>query len=296
MHSLIFTALCILGLIARAHSETQFTNPATWDVEADDRSNYQVYDVGDRIPIRWTTDLDRISVAVWQSGGTGPFLWAWVDRKRPYSSNAGTLLLTRRLENLTERSTTWRVDFGNGRFDTDIGAPYARFWFALYDPDAIKDRSADGSESLVNSAAFNVTVPDYKPSSTTSTTTTEEATTSSAPTETESEATSTTAATSSPTDLVTSGAADKDSGLSAGAAAGIGVGASVGGIAILGAIGFFFWRHLKKRKEHQSQGPPQCNPQMQCQPGQAPLQSPGVKAELPAHGSTTSTNQVYEAP
>ncbi|KAJ4319788.1 hypothetical protein N0V84_006169 [Fusarium piperis] len=270
MTSLMFTALSVLCLILSARSETKFTNPATWDAEADNRSNYQVYDVGDRIPIRWTTDLDRISVAVWQSGGTGPFLWAWVD------------------QNLTERSTTWRVDFGNGRFDTDIGAEHARFWFALYDPDAVKGRSADGSESLVNSAAFNVTVPDYKPSSTT---TTEEATTSSTPTETETES-----KTASTTTATESAGSDKDSDLSAGAAAGIGVGASVGGILILGAIVFFVRRHFKKRNEHQYQESPQDNPQMQYQPSQAPLETPEVKAELPAHSLTTSTSQVYEAP
>ncbi|KAM6516968.1 hypothetical protein FSOLCH5_007916 [Fusarium solani] len=292
MHSLMLTALSVLGLVARVRSETQFTNPATWNAEDDDRSNYQVYEVGDRIPIRWTTDRDRISVAVWESGGSGPFLWAWVD------------------QNLTERSTTWRVDFGNGRFDTDIGAEHARFWFALYDPEDIIDRSADGSKSLVNSASFNVTVPDYKPASVTTktTATTEEATTSSPPTETEAESETTsisTTATSSPTESAGSDAADKEEdkepGLSAGAAAGIGVGASVGGIAMLAGIGFFVWRHLKKRKEQQYSGSPQyCpqqyHPQTQYPPGPAQLQSPGVKAELPTHSTTTSTSQVYEAP
>ncbi|UPK92602.1 hypothetical protein LCI18_003537 [Fusarium solani-melongenae] len=275
MRSLMFTALSGLGLVATVRPETQFTNPATWNAEDDDRSNYQVYEVGDRTPIRWMTDRARISVAVWESGGSGPFLWAWVD------------------QNLTERSTTWRVDFGNGRFDTDIGAEHARFWFALYDPEDIIDRSADGSKSLVNSASFNVTVPDYKPASvTTKTTTAQEAATSSPPTETESESettstTTTTTATSSPTESAGSDAADreedKEPGLSAGTAAGIGVGASVGGIAMLGAIGFFVWRHLKKRKEQQYSGPAQ-------------VQSPEVKAELPTHSTITSTSQVYEAP
>ncbi|RSM01190.1 hypothetical protein CEP52_008707 [Fusarium oligoseptatum] len=294
MHSLMFTALSVLGLVASVHSETVFTNPATWNAEDDDRSNYQVYEVGDRIPIRWTTDRDRISVAVWESGVSGPFLWAWVD------------------QNLTERSTTWRVDFGNGRFDTDVGAEHARFWFALYDPEDIVDRSADGSESLVNSASFNVTIPDYKPTTAKTTTTTEAATTSSTPIETETEtksetttSTTSTTTTSSETESAESDAADKeedkDSGLSAGAAAGIGVGASVGGIAILGAIGFFVWRNLRKRKEQQYQGPPQYyqqqyHPQTPYQPGQTPLQSPEAKAELPAHSATTSTSQVHEAP
>jgi hypothetical protein len=90
----MLTALSVLGLVARVRSETQFTNPATWNAEDDDRSNYQVYEVGDRIPIRWTTDRDRISVAVWESGGSGPFLWAWVDRKRPFSSDVLIHLLT----------------------------------------------------------------------------------------------------------------------------------------------------------------------------------------------------------
>ncbi|KAM0420451.1 hypothetical protein ACHAPT_011743 [Fusarium lateritium] len=278
MRSLLFTALSALGLIASVRSDTKFTNPATWDESADDRSNYQTYEVGDRIPIKWTTDLDRVSVAVWESG-TDPFLWAWVD------------------QNLTERSTTWKVDFGNGRFDTDIGAEHARFWFALYDPDLVKERSADGSESLVNSAAFNVTVPDYKPSSTT--TTAEETTTSASTTETKTKTeTPSTASTSSPAQSTESDAADKeeDKGLSAGAAAGIGVGASVGGIAILGAIGFFVWRHLKKRKEDQNQEPLQYHPETGYQPGQAPLQSPEIKAELPAQSTATTPSQIYEAP
>lgn len=94
MHSLTFTALSVLGLVAVTRSETQFTNPATWNAENDDRSNYQVYEVGDRIPIRWTTDRDKISVAVWESGTSGPFLWAWVDRKRAFSSSALIQLLT----------------------------------------------------------------------------------------------------------------------------------------------------------------------------------------------------------
>jgi hypothetical protein len=163
---------------------------------------------------------------------------------------------------------------------------------------------------LVNSASFNVTVPDYKPASVTTktTATTEEATTSSPPTETEAESETTsisTTATSSPTESAGSDAADKEEdkepGLSAGAAAGIGVGASVGGIAMLAGIGFFVWRHLKKRKEQQYSGSPQYypqqyHPQTQYPPGPAQLQSPGVKAELPTHSTTTSTSQVYEAP
>ncbi|KAL2679225.1 hypothetical protein Neosp_009992 [[Neocosmospora] mangrovei] len=294
MRSLMFIALSIFGLVASVRPETQFTNPATWDAEDDDRSNYRVYEVGDRIPIRWTTDRDRISVAVWESGGSGPFLWAWVDQC---------------LENLTERSTTWRVDFGNGRFDTDIGAEHARFWFALYDPDDIIDRSASGSKSLVDSASFNVTSPNYKPASATAkTTTTKDTATSSAPigTESESDATSiSTTATSSPTESVGADVADKEedkeTGLSAGAAAGIGVGASVGGISVLGAIGFIIWRHLKRRKEQQNlvspqYYPPQNYPQTQYQSSPAQLQSPEAKAELPTHSTTTSTSQVYEAP
>ncbi|KAI8716870.1 hypothetical protein NCS52_00981600 [Fusarium sp. LHS14.1] len=274
MRSLMFTALSILGLVASVCSETQFTNPATWDAEDDDRSNYRVYEVGDRIPIRWTTDRDRISVAVWESGGSGPFLWAWVD------------------QNLTERSTTWRVDFGNGRFDTDIGAEHA-----------------SGSMSLVDSASFNVTVPNYKPASATAkTTTTKDTATSSTPIETESESDATsisTTATSSPTESVGADVADKEedkeTGLSAVAAAGIGVDASVGGISILGAIGFLIWRHLKRRKEQQNSGSPQFytpqyHPQTQYQPGLAQLQSPEAKAELPTHSTTTSMSQVYEAP
>ncbi|EEU38672.1 uncharacterized protein NECHADRAFT_83058 [Fusarium vanettenii 77-13-4] len=180
---------------------------------------------------------------------SNPATWD-AGRRGPFSSNVLIHFLTERLENLTERSTTWRVDFGNGRFDTDIGAEHARFWFALYGPEDIIDRSASGSKSLVDSVSFNVTVPNYKPASATAktakttTTTTKETATSPAPIETESESDATsisTTATSSPTESVGADVADKEedkeTGLSAGAAAGIGVGASVGGIAILGAIG-----------------------------------------------------------
>lgn len=96
----------------------------------------------------------------------------------------------------------------------------------------------------------------------------------------------------------------KDSGLSTGAVAGIAVGATIGGLAVLGAAGFFLWRHFRKtpgdasgQYNTASQQPPPVEEYYKPQP--APT------SELPAttwtHGQHPQTNVsgpggLYEAP
>lgn len=55
--------------------------------------------------------------------------------------------------------------------------------------------------------------------------------------------TTTTAATESTTEAA---ASNKDEGLSTGAVAGIAVGATLGGILVLGGLGFLLWKHMRK--------------------------------------------------
>ncbi|KAJ3520986.1 hypothetical protein NM208_g13490 [Fusarium decemcellulare] len=285
MRSLMGFVLGVLGCADNVHSETKFTRPATWESGADNPAQRPRYLVGDRITIRWTTDLDRVSVAVWQSRSQAPYLWAWVDH------------------NLTERFTTWKVDFSNGRFDPATDGEDARFWFTLYDPDDVLERSAEASKSLVNSAAFNVSVSDQTISS--SSTTTEEpsalSTTArsdstkaiSSPAQSSDVASSTSSTSSSPSaNTMESGS---ESGLSTGALVGVSVGATAGGLLILAICGLLAWRHFKKRKEPTFLQPPQYQLSSQEQ-----LQSPGVMAELSSYGAPPAYGlqrpAIYEAP
>ena len=90
---------------------------------------------------------------------------------------------------------------------------------------------------------FNVTAASTSPTSTS-------ASSSSTPTSTK--ASTKTSSTSEPTKDPENGGGDSDddddgdSGLSTGAAAGIGVGATVGGLLVLGSLGFWLWKRHKR--------------------------------------------------
>lgn len=204
-------------------------------------------------------------------------------------------------ENVRYTSLIWKVSFDG--FSTNVTkGEEAIFFLAVYNASATAYDTA--------SHYFNVSVPDTTTSATTAT-----ITPTASPTD-HGTAEPTTTAASSETTSADKGSDDndgekkKDSGLSTGATAGIAVGATLGGLAIIGAIGFFLWRRRRNapgdasgQYDPASQQPPP--PVQEYYKPVPPPQSEGQSSELPGstwtHATHPQTNVtgpggLYEAP
>lgn len=178
--------------------------------------------------------------------------------------------LTGYSENSRSTSLIWDVSFDS--FTTDVAkGEEAVFFLAVY---------LTGSDAYdASSHYFNVSVPDVVTSTTASVTSTAVAGgVTRDPTAVSQSATET--ATNDPGsdgDKDQNGDSKDDGGLSTGAVAGIAVGATLGGLLLLGAAGFFAWRHFRKtpgdasgQYNATSQAPPQTEEYYQGQTGYSP--------------------------
>ncbi|KAJ4312189.1 hypothetical protein N0V84_010055 [Fusarium piperis] len=211
MHSLLPFAVLLSSFTAKVLCDTKFTTPGS--AGSDSWRNNPGFDVGESMNVEWETDLEETNLLLWQ------------DYPR---AGGGTQFVFQYRENTTSTSYIWKIGFDV--FSTDVKkGEDAVFHWTLY--------AAGGTtDAVANSQAFNVTVPNNEPSTTTGTQLqTREASPTSA-------TTSTDEPTSEPTEISMS----DGSSLSTGAVAGIAVGATIGGLVAFGSLGFLLWRRLRK--------------------------------------------------
>lgn len=202
----------LVALISGVHSQSSFVLPPN----AGPANNYQdnpSYQVGKTINVEWSADLSSMDVVIWQ--------------QYPTSSDSDGFV--RLVDHTTLLSIDWKVSLKG--FQTNVSeGEQVILYIGLYET---------GQTNLnASSHYFNVTVPSSYTTLSTSTSTSATATGTADAVSTTTEAT-TTAASAEATK-------DSNSKLSTGAVAGIGVGSAIGGILLLGSVGFFFWKRSRK--------------------------------------------------
>ncbi|KAH7193325.1 uncharacterized protein B0J16DRAFT_75917 [Fusarium flagelliforme] len=211
MHALLPLTVLLSSFATRAAADTSFITPGGSGTSG--WKNNPSYDVDESMNVEWQTDLEMTNLLLWQDYP---------------SAGGGTQFFIGLKENTTSTSFIWQVSF-NG-FSTEVkDGEDAVFHFSLF--------KSGTNDIVANSQTFNVTVP--KDVTTTSAATT----VAPSPTPTN-DATETT--TDASAETTTDAASSEDKGISTGAVAGIAVGATLGGIAVLGGIGFLLWRHFRK--------------------------------------------------
>ncbi|RSL72039.1 hypothetical protein CEP53_001255 [Fusarium sp. AF-6] len=212
MHSLLPFTVLLSSFAAKVLGDSQFVTPGS--AGSDSWRNNPGFDVGESMNVEWETDLDETNLLLWQDYPP---------------AGGGTQFFFQYRENTTSTSYIWKVGFDG--FSTDVKkGEDAVFHWTLY--------AAGGTvDAVANSQAFNVTVPNDEPSTTTGTQT---HTSGASPTK------ATTSATDEPTSEPTETSTSDSSSLSTGAVAGIAVGATIGGIVALGGLGFLLWRRFRK--------------------------------------------------
>ncbi|RMJ15763.1 hypothetical protein BHE90_008063 [Fusarium euwallaceae] len=260
MRSILLSGLLLLAASAVKvlGVDTLFTHPGTYD-EGDEPANNPVYEEGDTIIINWVTDLKQITVYVFQ--------------RNPSDFDGTTQLGEYVRENVTSKSTFWKVSLGEDSFNRTVPkGEMPVLYFALYNP-------SDDAVKIIKSQDFNISLSDAAESSSTTTKGTAASTIADGPAKTSSEA-------------------DDDDGLSAGAGAGIAVGATLGVLALAG-IGFFFWRRMR-RPEPQYQQPQQYQQYQQYNVPPTDPNKPQQPTELVGHYHPQQQQQqqahIYEAP
>ncbi|RSL69767.1 hypothetical protein CEP54_002205 [Fusarium duplospermum] len=216
MRSILLSGLLLAASAVKVLGvDTLFTHPGTYD-EGDEPANNPVYEEGDTIIINWVTDLKQITVYVFQ--------------RNPSDFSGTTQLGEYVRENVTSKSTFWKVNLGEDSFNRTVPkGEMPVLYFALYNP-------SDDAVKIIKSQDFNVSLSDAAESSSTTTKGSAASTIADGPAKTSDES-------------------NDDDGLSAGAGAGIAVGATLGVLALAG-IGFFLWRRMR-RPEPQYQQPQQ---------------------------------------
>ncbi|KAJ4260448.1 hypothetical protein NW762_007188 [Fusarium torreyae] len=198
---------------AKAAADSAFITPGGSGTT--DWKNNPSYDVDESMNVEWETDLDMTNLILWQDYP---------------AAGGGTQYFMQFKENTTSTSFIWQVSF-NG-FSTRVKDDEdAVFHFSLFQ---------SGTNNVVaNSQNFNVTIPKDDTTTTSAASTTVEP----SPTPTRGASETTTDASAETTDA---GSGSDDSSLSTGAVAGIAVGATLGGILVLGGLGFLLWKHFRK--------------------------------------------------
>ncbi|KAJ4314152.1 hypothetical protein N0V84_009035 [Fusarium piperis] len=249
---LLSTLLLAVSAVKVLGVDTLFTHPGTYD-EGDEAVNNPVYEEGDTIIINWVTDLKQITVYVFQ--------------RNPNEFSGTTQLGEYVRENVTSKSTFWKVNLSEDSFNRTVPkGEMPVLYFALYNP-------SDDAVKIIKSQDFNVSLSGAAESSTTK---------------------GSAASTISDGPAQTSSESDDDS-LSAGAGAGIAVGATLGVLALAG-IGFFFWRRMRKPEPQYQQ--PQQYQQYQQYNMPPPDPKPQQPTELVGHYHPQQQQQghIYEAP
>ncbi|KAF5535440.1 hypothetical protein FPHYL_13195 [Fusarium phyllophilum] len=219
--NIISTLTLLLSIFAnRALCGTTFLRPPEWKLNIDSKAGFGKnvrYTVGDAIQILWETDLDKVGLYLVQRTG---------------SANWFTILDSSR----TEWKAEWDV---MGLLEGNEDSVY---YFALRDSPG--GFPSPGDSTAAETQYFNVTAPRIETTiaSTLQTSTTVRSMSSSQ------------IATSATQPLPTSTATDQssnsgvdpnsDSGMSKGEIAGAAVGGTIGGLILVGAIGWMTWRKL----------------------------------------------------
>ncbi|CVK97886.1 uncharacterized protein FMAN_12077 [Fusarium mangiferae] len=217
-------ALALAKLASLATCNSKFIQPP--ESTGNDISQNKRYKVGDMVQIEYETDIDQPAIELNQIPLNG--VSALESLPRNGSSNP----------------SYWIAEYDSlGLAEDNKDSVY---WFTLY-------KSSKGR--IARSEYFNVSSPNAETTSAgvlaTLTSAQQESTSTTGPTS-EMKAESTTislpsdeSTSTSPSDKTNSG-----SGLSTGATAGITAGAIIGGLSILGGIGYFVWRRSGKGKNN----------------------------------------------
>ncbi|KAF5669173.1 hypothetical protein FCIRC_9336 [Fusarium circinatum] len=239
----------ILSIFAnRVLCDTKFLRPPEWNSDVDDKTGFGKniqYSVGDTIQLLWETDLDKVELYLVQRIGSVD--WDWI---------------------LDSSRTEWQAEWDVlGILEGNEDSVY---YFALSDrPDGL-------TVYLAETQYFNVTAPKL-----------ETAITSTLQTSTTIESMSSTRiATSTTKPLPTSAAPDQsldsdaksnsDFGISKGEIAGAAVGGTIGGLILVGVVGWFIWRRGRRGRRKE-----ETDLSIVSQSHQQQFHSSETKAELP---------------
>ncbi|EWG41123.1 hypothetical protein FVEG_03289 [Fusarium verticillioides 7600] len=270
--SILSTLTLLLSIFAnRALCDTTFRRPPEWNFDVDGNAGFGKnvrYTVGDAIQILWETDLDKVDLYLAQRMASNPiYVYKVLDSSR------------------TEWKAEWDV---MGIMEGNEDSVYH---FVLSPP------QGGLIEPIATTQYFNVTAPRIETTvvSTLETSTTVRSMSSSH------------VATSATQPLPTSTATDRnlnpdadlnsDSGVSKGEIAGAAVGGTIGGLILLGVVGWFIWKRLGRSK-----GNTDVSVVSQSQQGQVNYSE--TKAELPGDpmlevypaGYARSPPGLHEAP
>ncbi|KAF4958810.1 hypothetical protein FGADI_2154 [Fusarium gaditjirri] len=256
-------------LVSQASCDSKFIRPPEWDPEQEadqDLTKNFRYDDGQTIPILFNTDLDVVDLYIFQVGYDGR------------SSGYG------RLSNGPPYPDGWEAQYDAGKIMKN--REDSVYWFGLY----------DSGDRVAASQYVNVSAPKLDKTKTVTSTKTLSFESETFSTRTSAEATTKdTADRTSASPTVEPSSTSSDSRLSEGETAGVAVGATLGGLLIIGVIGWIAWRRLAKRKSNTV--PPVELPGHLQQPyvSEQKVELPGHPEAYPPH-HTRSPSQIFEAP
>ncbi|KAG9502252.1 hypothetical protein J7337_005078 [Fusarium musae] len=272
--TLLTTIGLVLTLLAPlASCYSKFSRPPEWDSEQDadrDMLLNQHYDAGDKIPILYETNLKNTELWIYQVlddidggaqiEGTGTYWQAQYDIAGALSDNEDSV-----------------------------------YYFQLYEPD---DKS-----QLARSQYINVSAPISETPVSVSVSTSKISTFSTEPSTLQTSTTLASNSNTAPTDSSSSDETDSSSetksspGLSSAATGGVAAGAAIGGLLIIGGIGWLAWRRLARKKQDRpvSELPADLPQQHHLDPPQAKAELSGDPGIYPT-GYARSTPGIHEAP
>lgn len=257
--------------------DSKFIRPEELDKNqsaASDPAKNIRYNDGDTINLRWETDLDIISVQIWQEG-EGRYMYNTILSKGdPFLTCWYFIMLItiNFIEDSKSTSLSWTFEYNFGglsKNNEDSIYSFVLFEYgikgALATSQNVNVSARKPDETKYVTIATTLTYQDV--SSRTEPSTEPESKTSTVPTTTDislsEETTSSTTATASP-------------GLSQGATAGIAVGALLGGLLLFGGFGWLIWkRYITRKGGHGNANGITSQPEQH-------VYSMGQKAELPA--------------
>ncbi|KAF4444522.1 hypothetical protein F53441_11115 [Fusarium austroafricanum] len=260
-------------LASQASCDSKFIRPPEWDpkqkADQDLTKNIR-YDDGEIIPILFDTDLDDVDLHISQVGYHGK------------NSRYGILS-----KNGPPYPDGWVAEYDAGKMMKNNED--CVYWFGLY----------ESGRRVAASQYVNVSAPKLDKTKTVTATSTKTLSFLSETFTTRTSAESTTKPTADTTGASLSeetSSTSSDPGLSKGETAGVAVGAILGGLLILGGIGWVIWTRLAKKKNNT--GPLAELPDHSQQQPYASEQ----KVELPGHpeayppNHARSPSQIFEAP
>ncbi|KAF5618673.1 hypothetical protein F52700_12193 [Fusarium sp. NRRL 52700] len=256
-------ALTVTGLVSLACCDSKFIQPpesSSRQPSDTDMSKNKRYAQGDKIQIEYETDIDQIAIEIYQL---------------PLN---GVSAYTSLVRNGSVNPSYWVAEYdflGLAKGNED-----SVYWFTLF-------KSSKGR--VARSDYFNVSSPDETTSGGMSAT----ATGPGLATLTSSQHASSSETDTEPTS--TSSSTKSGSGLSQGATAGVTAGAIIGGLLILGGIGFFVWRRLGKGRKNADGAEQAQGQQHQFYPMETKVELP---SDITTHPTEYATSRpgLHEAP